>query len=115
MFWCAYLVFIYSACAAVYDYYPTSNPAGPTALRNAILQPGDEVNFHAGTPGGSATYDFVAIGSYTFNWVGNRTHPIMVRAFPGDKITITNTNPNTDIVRLSGQYFVFSGFEMIGN
>jgi hypothetical protein len=37
--------------------------------------------------GGSHTYDFGTVGS-VFTWNGQQNNPIIVQAFPGDKITI---------------------------
>lgn len=75
---------------------------------------GDRVIFHASSPGGSSTYDFESFGgTYTFN--GHPNEPIIWTNNPGDTIIFTTSNPNYNVIQLAGSYWVFEGFEIVGD
>ena len=99
--------------ATPHDFYP-SDTNFATDLRDLDLGPGDVVNFHAATPGGSATYDWADYAG-TFVWHGDADHPIIIQPFPGDTIIFTQTDNTKNILDISGSYFVFRGFEMTGS
>lgn len=82
------------------DYYPSTTV--PSNLRGLTLVGGDIVNFHAASPGGAATYDFGTVGS-TFTWTGQQNNPIIIQAFPGDKITLLGSNPNYNTFQVCAQ------------
>ncbi len=69
------------------------------------LGPGDEVIVHGGT--------YVVGGYHTQHWVGTEDAPVVVRAAEGETPVIQG-DPSQNAMNLSGEYFVFRGFEIAG-
>ena len=89
------------AAAATYDIGPSDDLFG----RLAALAPGDEVIVHAGT--------YQTPGFYEVTWAGTATAPIVIRAADGDRPVIQG-DPSQNVINLSGSYFTFRGFEIVG-
>jgi MYXO-CTERM domain-containing protein len=94
-------IFILSTLGALIPVNPGDD--FETIVQNA--QPGDEIVFSAG--------EYTTTGYWGVNLAGEENAPIIVRAAPGEMVTIFG-DPSQNTIDISGSWYTFAGFRIQG-